>query len=62
MTNKTERQKLAERFQVMKARDGLTDMKFHLGQVSETTTDAVCGEVNRLLDNLESGKVHEVID
>ena len=62
MTRQTEREKLAERFQKMKAQDGLVDMKFHLGQVSETTTEAVCAEVNRLLDNLETGKVQELVD
>ena len=62
MTKQTERQRLSERFQVMKAQDGLTDMKFHLGKVSETTTEAVCAEVNRLLDNFESGKVQELVD
>lgn len=59
MTVMTERQKLSERFQVMKAQ-GLTDMKFHLGKVSESTTDAVCAEVNRLLDNVKAGKVQEM--
>lgn len=55
----TERQKLAERFQEMKAQ-GLTDMKFHLGRVSEATTEAVCAEVNKLLDNINSGKVQRL--
>jgi hypothetical protein len=61
-TKQTERQKLSERFQRMKAQDGLTDMKFHLGMVSETTTEAVCAEVNRLLDNFEDGKFQELVD
>lgn len=60
MTRQTERQKLSERFHTMKAQDGLADMKFHLGKVSETTTEAVCAEVNRLLDNVEAGKVQKL--
>jgi hypothetical protein len=56
---KTERQKLAERFQEMKAQ-GLTDMKFHLGRASEATTESVCAEVNKLLDNIEAGKVQRL--
>ena len=61
MTRQTERQKLAERFQQMKAQDGLTDMKFHLGRVSETTTEAVCAEVNKLLDNVLDKKVQRLV-
>ena len=60
MARQTERQRLSERFHTMKTSDGLTDMKFHLGKVSEATTEAVCAEVNRLLDNVESGKVQEL--
>lgn len=59
MTTQSERQRLMERFQSMKAQ-GLTDMKFHLGKVSEATTEAVFSEVNRLLDNIETGKVQEM--
>jgi len=54
---KTERETLLERFQRMKAQEGLVDIKFHLGQVSETTTEAVCGQVNKLLDKVADGKV-----
>jgi hypothetical protein len=57
MTRQTERQTLSERFQAMKAHGELTDMKFFLGKVSETTAEAVCEEVNRLLDNIEDEKV-----
>ena len=60
MTRQTERQKLSERFQTMKAQHGLADMKFHLGKVNETTTEAVCAEVNRLLDNVAAGKVQKL--
>lgn len=59
MTKKTERQTLFDRFQDMKAQ-GLTDMKFQLGKVSEATAEAVYAEVNRLLDNVEDGKVQEM--
>ena len=62
MTKLSERQRLTERFQDMKATGGLQDMKFHLGKVSETTTEAVCAEVNRLLDNMECGKYEELVD
>ena len=60
MTRQTERQRLVERFQSMKAQDGLTDMKFHLGRVSEATTEAVCAEVNKLLDNILDDKVQRL--
>lgn len=62
MTKLSERQRLTERFQEMKATGGLTDMKFHLGKVSEATTEAVSAEVNRLLDNMECGKYEELVD
>lgn len=60
MTRQTERQRLVDRFQTMKAEDGLTDMKFHLGRVSEATTEAVCAEVNKLLDNILDEKVQRL--
>ena len=60
MTRLTERQRLLERFQAMKATQGLTDIKFHLGKVSEATTEDVYAEVNRLLDNVENGKVQKL--
>lgn len=55
MTAQTERQRLVSRFERMKRENGLLDMKFHLGKVSETTTEAVCAEVNRMLDSYEKG-------
>lgn len=57
MTTKTEREMLQDRFQQMKASEGLIDMKFHLGQVSETTTEAVCKQVNSLLDSVKNSNV-----
>jgi hypothetical protein len=55
MTAQTERQRLSSRFDDMKNTKGLLDMKFQLGKVSETTTEAVCAEVNRMLDSYEKG-------
>ena len=56
-----ERQKLNERFRAMKASDGLLDMKFTLGKVSEASTEQVCREINRMLDafELEEGRWDE---
>lgn len=59
MSTTSQRDHLVERFQSMKAQ-GLLDMKFHLGKVGEATTESVCAEVNRLLDNVVSGKVHKM--
>lgn len=61
MTNQPHRQALTEHFQNMKNSEGLTDMKFHLGKVSETTTEPVYAEVNTLLKNRADGKVQEVV-
>jgi hypothetical protein len=61
MMEATERQRLADRFNVMKSKDGLTDMKFHLGSVSETTTEAVCGAVNFMLDKLQRNEVYKLV-
>jgi len=58
MATKTEREKLSDRFHAMKASDGLLDMKFHLGRVSEATTDQVCGRINAMLDDYADGRVH----
>ena len=58
MATQTEREKLAARFHAMKAADGLQDMKFHLGRVSEATTDQVCGRINSMLDDYAEDRVH----
>ena len=57
---RTEREALLQRFERMKAEDGLLDMKFFLGSVSEETVEDVCAEVNRLHEMVEKGKVKEV--
>lgn len=57
MATQTERDKLSDRFHAMKA-VGLHDMKFHLGRVSEATTDQVCGHINAMLDDYEADRVH----
>ena len=51
-----ERDLLTERFQRMKADDGLVDLKFFFGQVSESTVSDVCEEVNRLYKLVDEGK------
>lgn len=51
----TERHGLSQRFEKMKA-EGLTDMKFFLGETSNATVEEVCGDVNRVLDRLADGK------
>ncbi len=52
----TPRERLLGRFQDQKAA-GLKDVKFFLSRSNETTVDAVCDEVNRVYDALESGAV-----
>ena len=58
----TEQQKLVARFQAMKANDGLKDLKFFFGQVSEATVDDFCEEVNRLYKLVDEGKCTKVDD
>ena len=60
MEHQKERDLLAERFQRMKAEDGLLDLKFFFGQVSESTVDEFCEEVNRLYRLVEEGKCTKV--
>ena len=54
------RGKLAARFQRMRDEEGLVDMKFFFGQVSEATVDDFCEEVNRLHKFVEEGKFTEI--
>jgi hypothetical protein len=56
----TEQESLVARFQAMKTNDGLKDLKFFFGQVSESTTDAFYAEVNRLYKLVDEGKYTEV--
>lgn len=55
MNVSTERHGLTQRFNEMKA-EGLTDMKFFLGETSVATVEQVCGDVNRILDLVRAGK------
>ncbi len=55
----TAREALLTRFHKMKE-EGLRDMKFFLGKVSESTVEEVCGEVNRLYDEVAKGNVKVV--
>ena len=57
MASKTERETLSDRFHAMKAEQGLQDMKFHLGRVSEATTEQVCASINGMLDAYGAGQV-----
>ena len=52
--NQAPSQKLLDRFQKRKAA-GLKDVKFYIGLPNETTLDAVCDEVNRVYDAIDSG-------
>ncbi len=54
---KTECQKLAERFEKM-AQDGLLDVKFYAA--GEAATEQVCREVNRLYQAVEQGEFAEL--
>ena len=56
MGSRKERDLLVERFQRMRKDDGLLDMKFFFGQVSEYTVDDFCEEVNRLYKLVGEGK------
>ncbi len=56
----SERETLLDRFQAMTAENGLRDMKFFLGKVSETTVEAVCEVVNKVYHLVESGDFKEV--
>jgi hypothetical protein len=56
--DKTECQKLAERFASMAAKDGLLDVKFYVA--GEVVTEQACREVNRLYDALEKGESGEL--
>lgn len=53
---KTARETLVADFQAKKAA-GLKDMKFFLGNVTESTVEDVCAEVNRLYAEVAKGNV-----
>lgn len=52
----TARQALTADFQAKKAK-GLKDLKFFFGNVSETTVEEVCAEVNKIYAEVEKGNV-----
>ena len=62
MEPQKERDLLAARFKRMKAENGLVDLKFFFGQVSECTVDDFCGEVNRLYKLVDDGKCTKLED
>ena len=51
---------LASRFQEMKEEEGLLDMKFFFGEVSETTEEGFCEEVNRMYKLVDEGRCQKV--
>jgi len=61
-TTLTEQQQLFARFQAKTADDGLKDMKFFFGRVSESTVDTFCEEVNRLYRLVDEGKCTRIDD
>ena len=60
MEPRKERDLLVDHFQRMKKDEGLVDMKFFFGQVSEATVDDFCEEVNRLYRLVDEGKFTKV--
>lgn len=57
----TERSRLDSRFAALKSRHATVDLKFFLGRVSEATTESVCRDVNRMLDDyLERDSSYEL--
>lgn len=50
------RDALTATFQAKKA-NGLRDLKFLFGDVSESTVEDVCGEVNKIYAEVEKGNV-----
>lgn len=55
----TARAQLQADFRAMQG-DGLRDMKFSLGKVSESTVEDVCAVVNRVLADVDAGKAKTV--
>jgi hypothetical protein len=56
----TARNTLQASFQAMQKNDGLRDMKFSLGKVSESTVEDVCADVVRVLAAVDGGKAKTV--
>lgn len=55
----TARGDLQTKFRAMRE-NGLRDMKFSLGKVSESTVEDVCAVVNRVLADVDDGKAKTV--
>lgn len=51
----SERAKLANRYEQMKAESGLVDVKYFLSNSGEATTEQVCREVNAMYAAMERG-------
>lgn len=51
----SERDKLAARYEEMKAAHGLVDVKYFLSNQGEATTEQVCREVNAMYEALDRG-------
>jgi hypothetical protein len=51
----TECERLTDRFNAMR-NNGLVDVKFFLRNTDDATKDAVCAEVNAMLDAVDAGE------
>ena len=60
MDKQSERQKLAARYEEMRA-GGLVDVKFYLRNPGEATVEQVCGELNAMYAAVESGNCKPLI-
>ncbi len=58
----TARTTLQTNFRAMQENQGLRDMKFSLGKVSESTVEDVCVVVNRVLDEVDGGRAKTVAE
>lgn len=52
---RSERDRLADRFGEMARKEGLVDVKFLLKPSDEATAEGVCEEINALLDAVAGG-------
>ena len=57
----TARSRLQTNFRAMRE-NGLRDMKFSLGKVSESTVEDVCAVVNRVLEDVDNGRAKTVAE
>jgi hypothetical protein len=56
----TARTDLQASFKAMKVDRGLLDMKFSLGEVTESTVEDVCAVINRVIKDVDDGKAKNV--